>query len=127
MKPIRSRTDLLALVAQHAPSKACARAISENRAHVLGGFTPVEGLPCFIVRVTSKHERTWIIAVDVDEPHHRYRFRFIDEIPWNNWDGTSGGERLIDGDLPVAYAYERMQARRKRGTAATAKAPAEED
>lgn len=113
MRPLRSRSDLTALVAQHAPSKACARAIFENRATVLGGFNPAGGLPCFIVRVTSKHERTWLIAVDVDEPHHRYKIRYIDDVPWESWDGRFNGKRLIDGDKPLSCSYERMKARKK--------------
>lgn len=113
MKPIRTRTDLFALAAQHAPSKACVRAISENRAQVLGGFTPVEGLPTLIVRVQSKHGREWLISVDVNEAERRYEYRYLEAVPWACWDGQSTGKRpLIDGDVPIEAAFQRMQAKR---------------
>jgi hypothetical protein len=113
-RPLQTRSDLIALVARHAPSKACARAISEGRATVLGGFAAPKHLPCFIVRVTSKHDREWLIAVDVDEAAYRFRVRSVEAVPWQHWDGRSDGKRpLIDGDRPREMAYERMKARRR--------------
>lgn len=112
MRPLRTRTDLLAIAAQHAPSKACATAIHENRATVLGGFTPAGGLPTFIVRVVSRRGREWLIGIEVDEAAYRYRIRYIEDVPWAFWDGQIGGRRLIDGDVPNNAAFERMKARR---------------
>lgn len=112
MKPLRTRNDLTALVAQHAPSNACAKAISENRATVLGGFAPIEGLPGYIVHVCSFYKRKWIIAVLVDEAADRFRIRYLDEVPWSLWIGEIGGKRpLIDGDHPTESAYKRMRSR----------------
>lgn len=99
MKPLRSREDLLALVAHNAPSDACARAIQEDRATVLGGFNPVEGFPSYVVCVRSKHGREWIIAILVNEPDHKYHVRYLDSVPWEVYIGVKGGGRpLIDGD-----------------------------
>lgn len=115
MKPIRSRDELLWLCVQYAPTKACRRAISEGRAQVLGGFTAPKGLPTLIVRVRSEYDRVWLIGVEIDEPRMRQRIVYLDEIPWATWDGRIGGKRpLIDGDDPTAWAFEKMQ-RRKRG------------
>lgn len=113
MRPISTRADILAVAAQAAPSKACATAISENRATVLGGFTPAGGLPCFVVVVISKFGRQWILAVEVDEAAHRYRPKVLDAVPWIAWDGRIGGKRLIDGDVPIEAAMKRMKERRR--------------
>lgn len=113
MTPLRTRSDLTALAAQHAPSKACARAISEDRAQVLGGFTPAGGLPCFVITVKSKHGREWIIAIEINEEARRYQVQYLDFVPWACWDGRIGGKRLIDGDVPNEAAFQRMQAKRR--------------
>lgn len=111
MRPLRSREDLISLVAQHAPSAACARALSENRATVLGGFTPIEGLPSYVVYVRSFHGREWIIAVLADEGEQRYKIRNLDRIPWEHWIGSPEGTRpLIDGDR---NAQERLKWHRR--------------
>jgi hypothetical protein len=113
MKPLRTRDDLLRLVAQHAPSRACATAVFDNRALVLGGFTAPECFPCYIVRVRSKHGREWFIACDVDEDTGRHQIRHIEAVPWRYWVGRSDGRRpLIDGDDPIRSSYQRMKARR---------------
>jgi hypothetical protein len=115
MKPLRSKDDLTALAARHAPTKACASAMKENRAVVLGGFTAPGTLPCYIVRVTSRHGRVWDICVECDEQARSYRVRVLDQVPWQHWAGRSDGKHpLIDGDMPVVAAYMRMQARRNK-------------
>lgn len=114
MRPLHSRADLIALAAQAAPSKACVRAISEDRATSLGGFTPAGGLPCFVVQVRSKHGRQWFITIEVDEAAHRYLVRTLDAVPWSAWDGRIGGKRLIDGDVPTEAAFKRMKAKKER-------------
>lgn len=114
MRPLRNREDLISLVAQHAPSAACAKAINENRATVLGGFNPVEGLPSYVVHVRSFHGREWIIAVLVDEGEQRYRVRYLDQVPWELWIGNVEYKRpLIDGD---DHAREKMQCKVRRDT-----------
>lgn len=115
MKPFNARTDIFALAARHAPSKACVTAISENRATLLGGFTPAGGLPRFIVSVTSKRGKQWNIAIIVDEEANRYRIEWPETVPWASWDGRINGKRLIDGDEPTESAFKRMQERRRHG------------
>jgi hypothetical protein len=113
MRPLRTRDDLIRLVAQHAPSRACATAVFDNRALVLGGFTAPECLPCYVVQVRSQHGREWLIAVEIDDAG-RQRVKYLDAVPWLYWDGRSDGRRpLIDGDSPTEGAYQRMKARRR--------------
>lgn len=115
MKPIRSRDELTALVARHAPTNACASAMREKRAVVLGGFAAPGTFPCWIVRVESKRGTIWYVAVDVDEENYRMRIRYLGSVPWQNWIGSSTGSRpLIDGDEPAKYAFLRMQAKRRK-------------
>jgi hypothetical protein len=115
MRPIRTRGELIALVARYAPSAACVTAINEDRAIVLGGFAPAKGFPCYIVRITSARGRVWHIAVDCDEEGRKYTTRTIAEIPWADWQGRRTGRRpLIDGDDPERCAVERLRARSRR-------------
>lgn len=115
-RPLRSRADLLELVAQHPPTKACATALGERRSTVLGGFTPTEGLPCWIILVKSWRGREWIIAVECDEAKFEFNVKYLDAVPWKCWAGKIGGRNpLIDGDSPDVYALNRLNARRTDG------------
>ena len=112
-KPIRTRQDLIDLIALCAPSRSCERSIAAGRVEVLGGFTSAGGLPCWIVRIQSRRGRTWIIALNCDEKDRRYQAEYLDSVPWLRWIGTSKGTRpLIDGDHPTEYAFRRLTARR---------------
>lgn len=112
-RPIHSRSDLIAVARTHAPTRACRRAIDEDRAEVLGGFTPAEGLPRWIVRVVSRHGRTWHIAILADENSHRFRFEYPEQVGWRDWSGQTGRNHPVyDGDNPAEYAFNRMEARR---------------
>lgn len=112
MKPIRNRDELIALIAENAPTKACVRAIKEDGATVCGGFKSPAGLNGWIVQIKAKHGSQWIIAVYCDETAHRYSIRRLKRVPWLRWLGQSTGRRLIDGDVPRLAAYLKMQARR---------------
>lgn len=101
---IISRTHLIELAARMAPSRACISAIQEGRISVLGGFKtiPPFGLPGWICRVLSRHGRTWLIAVMVDEVHHTYVVKRIDAVPWTEWAGRTDRStwNAYDGDDP---------------------------
>jgi hypothetical protein len=88
----------------------------DRRSTVLGGFTPAEGFPSWIVEVVSVHGRRWIIAVECDEAKFEFHIKYLEAVPWECWAGTAGGSRpLIDGDNPVLYALNRLNARRANG------------
>jgi hypothetical protein len=91
--------------------------MDEDRATVLGGFTPVEGLPYWLVQVRSRHGRVWLIGITCDDHNNRFGVIYPERIDWENWDGRTGGRSLRDGDAPTTYALYRAKARRGNGTA----------
>jgi hypothetical protein len=108
-----SRTALLDEAIRLSPTRGCRRAIEEGRAEVLGGFAaiPPYGLPGWILRVRSRHGRTWLLAVLVDEVKHVYTARLVDEVPWSEWVGRKGRKRwnAYDGDVPEEVDRERAK------------------
>jgi len=105
-KPINSPRDLLTLVRLYAPSRACERAIDEDRVEFLGGFLPKGNDPHWIVRIKSVHGRTWIIKVSVDQETMTYGVHQIEEsdIKWSDWDGDKHTRSpLYCGSLPHVY------------------------
>lgn len=123
---IRNRTDLVLYARDHVQSHSCERAIVEGRVECLGGFTripPKQG-PGWMLKVTSRHDRVWLIAVTADDIKHTYQVWQADEIPWKFWDGliypifqlhepTHG---LRNGDKPEAYNIERALTLESRRT-----------
>lgn len=117
-RPLRTRTDLLALIRRHAPSRACARSIGDGRVIVLGGFTPPGGFPRWIVHVQSPHGRDWYAHVICDESRYQYRVQwsYEDDVPWAHWDGQSDGRHpLRDGDTPETVAFKQKEAQHATG------------
>jgi len=121
-RPLHNRSDLIASLV--APTRACARAISEGRAEVLGGFTPPGGLPCYIVRVEGRHGSEWLLGLEVDEESRTFHPRRFESVPWASWDGRATGRSLKDGDDPQRYDGYRTTVRRSHANATdTAEAP----
>lgn len=87
-------------------------------AEVLGGFTRIQPFdrPGWIIRVLSRHGRTWIISVEVNEVRHSLCCRELDEVPWADWIGHTNRPRgnVYDGDHPHEYAVEHELASRPR-------------
>jgi len=111
-RPLNNRSDLIAIIREHPPTKACGHAIDEDRVTVLGGFTPVEGLPYWLVRITSQHDRMWYIALTVDERTNSFGVEYPDKVKWKDWSGkTNRDHPVYDGDNPREYAFKRMKAR----------------
>lgn len=120
---IRTRSDLLWYIQEHAPSGACRRAVIEGQVSVLGGFNviPPNGWEGWIVKVTSVHGKDWLVAVTVHPTKHFYYVRMIDKIPWAWWVGTVPSlppYAITNGDVPLQAARTRRQAReeKKNGT-----------
>jgi len=114
-RPIRTRADLVRVIAHHCPTRACERAVSEGRTTVLGGFTPPGDFPQWIVEVESERGNRWYIAIKCDEETYRFVPHWYQEadLPWAYWDGTSNGSRLVDGERPRTSALRRTVARRR--------------
>ena len=113
-RPIHRRADLLALVRDRVPTRACGRAMDEDRATVLGGFAPPEGLPYWLVSVTSRHGRTWLIGITCDQARNRFGVVYPERVEWEHWAGSSDGRTIYDGDDPTQYALSRATHRRRR-------------
>lgn len=116
MNPNRfsSRTSLIEYVREHSPRRAIARAIDEGTVEVLGGFSviPPGTGPGWLLKITSKHRNSWIIAVAVNEITHTYSVYELDRVPWEEWAGDRFREHPVyDGDEPFVYYRERILAK----------------
>jgi len=111
MRPLRSRQNLMDVCMRIAPTNACKRAINEGRATVLGGFTPVEGLPYYLTRVTSAYNKVWYLLVHVATGNQCVKYSYHSppwEPSWECWDGQNPLTptklirtwNLFDGDTP---------------------------
>lgn len=111
---LQTRTDLIEYILEHAPLNGVRRAIDEGQVRVCGGFAscPPHTSPGFVVEVTSKHGRTWPVAVLVDQIKHRYRVVVLDEVPWKEWEGRLDRDHPVyDGDDPIQFYKQRLIAR----------------
>lgn len=94
LRPIRTRADLIHVAHERCGHPAIKRAIKEGTVVNLGGFTaiPTSGQPGWVLRVTSTHGRTWLLAITVEGRH--YRASVLDAVPPTR----SGGEGVYAGD-----------------------------
>jgi hypothetical protein len=82
------------------------RAVDEGTVRVCGGFSSLPPFPSpgFIVEVTSKHGKTWPVAVVVDQIQHYYHVQVLFDLPWKFWDGKPWrGHPVYDGDTPNLF------------------------
>jgi hypothetical protein len=102
--PMNTRDDLISLITQVPPTRACATAVRTGRITVLGGFTPPGNFSQWIAMIESDRGKKWFIAIEVDEDQHKFKRRWYEhetDVPWAYWDGHPFGTRpLIDGDIP---------------------------
>jgi len=100
--PLRTRTDLIAVLATRAPIAAMRRAIREDRTYVLGGFTPVKGFPFYAARITSYHGRVWYVTMALDEARYLMHILWSENPPEAHlWAGNPDGTpSLMNGDIP---------------------------
>lgn len=107
MKIVRSRSDLMELVARLAPTNACARAVREGRVVNHGAFLTEFGKGW--VLTAHSQSRKWVILV--------YRgggcgwcMASLISIPWEKYIGGNG---IYGGDNPVDGAYQSVCAGRR--------------
>jgi hypothetical protein len=102
----RSKNDIIQWLERYCPRKAIVRSLLQNGAELLGGFNPVPPTtrPGWIVRVTSRHGRKWIVAIIPCEGTPDYEIRILKKVPWGNWIGNYYSENLMSGDRPQLYA-----------------------
>jgi hypothetical protein len=106
--PLQYRTELVELVARQAPSNSIRRACIEGKVEVFGGFQvlPCSMYPGWILKITSRRQRTWLVAIFADDIHHKYRVSLCGYVPWKNWVGPRKGVTEYDiyaGDHPDQY------------------------
>lgn len=86
---IQSRSQFIEEAHNLCPTRAAQRAIREGHITLLGGFSdiPPFGRPGFICRVTSRHGRTWFLAL-IAQLDRSFRGVFIENVPWKNRVGS---------------------------------------
>ena len=103
-RPLHSRTDLMRVLVDLAPSRAIKRAVSEGRFTILGGFTAPGDIPAIWTRVEGRFGAVWYLSLRVDQEKNRMYATAHNEdvVPWAYWDGTVcyPPRPLIDGDQP---------------------------
>lgn len=111
---IRYRSELIEYARDRVPSRACKRAFTTGKVCVLGGFSsvPPGTTPGWILSVTSRHGKMWLIAVTSNEYTHDYRVWFIDKAPWECWDGKLFRDEynIYDGDEPLKSFCQKLTA-----------------
>lgn len=110
---IRTRSELLWYIAEHAPSGACRRAVVEGEVTVLGGFDhlPPIDRAGWVVRIQSVHDKVWLVAVYARQMDHGYHIGEIERIPWRHWRGViENGMSIMNGDIPIQAENARRQA-----------------
>lgn len=127
MRLLRTRNDLLSLISPHAPTSACARAISEGRAIVLGGFNSPQGFYFLAEVPRAGHQTPRIFKALYNESKGDYKVSVEHDnrgIAWHEWAGreTNPVFDLIDGDHPEVSArlYERAIAAKNYDAARSA-------
>jgi hypothetical protein len=112
MQHFRDRNDLVNWLETQPLRKAISRALDEGTAEVIGAFNFIPASREYtsypggwIVRITSIHRRTWILAISplMTGGGHPYWIRVIPEIPWEYWAGRPDGGSLCNGDHPEKY------------------------
>ena len=102
---IQNRSQFTEEVYKLCPTRAAQRAIREGRITMLGGFSdiPPFGRPGFICCVTSRHGRTWYLAL-ISQLDRSFRGVFVENVPWKNRVGeTTKVQRwtMNGGDAPT--------------------------
>jgi len=106
---IRTRQNLLDWIEKHVKCPGVVRSLQDGIVEVLGGFDythlgPRRGWAGWIVRVKSKYDKCWFIAVFPDPVRHGYKYRELQGKPsWSKWIGDKSESRLYQGDDPVIY------------------------
>lgn len=106
---IRTRNNLIEFIENNAPTKSIFRAVLNHNEN-LGGFRRFDWQlgGGWIVRVTSKHNRQWLLAIHFNEnTFSGYLIWVISKVPWQYWEGDKSENPLYQGDDPITYKYLR--------------------
>lgn len=117
MVHFQTKNHLLMWLEKNCPRKSIVRALRNGTVEHLGGFStiPPTSHPGWIIRVTSVHDREYIVAVIAYQS--RYGIRVLSEVPWIHYGlpeyavKVPGG--LYNGDNPEAYQHHRLMAEKR--------------
>jgi hypothetical protein len=106
MVHFQTKGHLVAWLERHCPRGSIVRAINEGAVELLGGFSliPPSNRSGWIVRITSRHKRVWLVAVSPNRDQNDYEIRLPKEVPWKHWCGDMHTSKLYTGDKPWLYA-----------------------
>ncbi len=122
MERLRTRNEIMEWLEEYAPYPCIRRAVVEGTTELLGVFNKMSptGTMAWIVKVTSKYDRVWYIAIIPNSFHHRFRCHETNEPSWEYWMGDidDGGlnkssETLHMGDNPKQYKELKNEAKNK--------------
>ena len=124
MERLRTRNDIMEWLEEHAPYPSIKRAVVEGTTELLGVFdkiTSKNGRMAWIIKVTSKHNRVWYVAIIPDGFHHCFRCRETSEPSWEYWMGDivngglgESGPPLYVGDNPKQYKELKDDAKKRK-------------
>jgi len=105
-----TKNSLIKWLINNCPRPLIVRSLQRSGAECLGGFSPVPPSTerGWILRVTSPHGRTIIVAVLAYKDKPRYGIRILKNVPWEHWIGDNYRiDGLYTGDNPSLYKHLR--------------------
>lgn len=105
----QSKTDIVNWLEGNAPTPSSERALHSSHPPInLGGFAPLpsSGSSGFIIRVTSKADRVYHIAIAIDN-FKPPRCFLIDYIDWGHYCGIDK-HNLYRGELPEFAKHQKL-------------------
>ncbi len=106
MERLRNRNEIMAWLEVHAPYPSIKRAVVEGTTELLGVFRKIQpsGTMGWIVEVTSKHNRTWHVAIQSDVWKYKLYCHVISELFWKNWMGDISNGDLYEGGVEISIS-----------------------
>jgi hypothetical protein len=119
-RPFQDRSELVAFVGRQAPTPAIRRACVEGTVEVLGAFYTTCSsnavlVPGFMVRVTSRHGREWLVSVCPSADQREWVLCVRSAVRWEHYtaESTVSGRAyysIYAGDHPLKYLSLKTEA-----------------
>lgn len=103
MEPIQTTNNLIQFAESDLPKEyvSVRRAFHTGTVENLGAFEHVYGSRGWILKIISKHNSVYYVAIMVY--YFGYRTALINEPPWKYWEGDKSDNKLYQGDNPLLY------------------------
>lgn len=104
MERLRTRNEIMEWLEEYAPYPCIRRAVVEGTTELLGVFRNIQpsGTMGWIVEVTSKHNRTWHVAIQPNDFKHSFYCHVISELSWEKWMGDISNGDLYEGGVEIS-------------------------